>query len=250
MSTVGKALDILEVIARNCDGISLSELAEVTKLNRTTVHRILSVLVDRRYIHQQGKKGKYTLGLKFIQYGKLNNTAALIKDKALPYLQRLCNEISETVNIAVLDGVEAVGIAIVASDRILQVVPTLPSKFPLHCTSLGKVLLANLPDDEIDRMIEVIGLASFTENTVTDGDRLKKELKVARREGYAIDNEEYLLWIRSVAAPVRGEDGTVIAAISLVGPTVRIDKARMAQLVPLAKSYALEISRSLGYRGD
>ena len=122
MTTVGKALDILEAILKNKGEVGLADLAKMTGLNRTTVHRIISILVKRDYLYQRSKGEKYSLGLKFFQYSDITYTASSIKDQALPYLQNLCNEISETVNMAILDGVTPVGITAIAAERILRVV--------------------------------------------------------------------------------------------------------------------------------
>ena len=249
MSTVGKALDILEAILKNKDEVGLADLAKMTGLNRTTVHRICSVLVKRDYLYQKNKGGKYSLGLKFLQYSSMANTAASIKDQALPYLQHLCNEISETTNIAILDGVAPVSIAVIAAERILKVAPNLVDRYPLHCTALGKIFLAYMPDKRIESIINM-GLNAHTENTKTDSDRLKKEIEIIRRDGIAFDDEEYLLGVRSAAAPVKDENGNILAAISFVGPSVRISKLRMLQLAPMVKNCALEISRSIGYKGE
>jgi IclR family KDG regulon transcriptional repressor len=250
MSTVGKALDILEAILRNRDEVGLAALAKMTGLNRTTVHRISSILVKRGYLYQKGKGGKYSLGLKFLQYSDISNAAASIKEQALPYLQKLCDEISETVNMAILNGVEAVGIAFIATDRILQVVPGLVDRYPFHCTALGKILLAYMPDERIENIIKTKGLNAYTDNTTTDATRLKKEIATIKRDGIAFDDEEYSLGVRSAASPIKGEQGDVLAAVSFVGPSVRISKSRMIQLAPMVKNCALEISRSLGYQGE
>lgn len=250
MSTVAKALDIIEAISKHKDGVSLSDLAAQTRLNRTTVYRILSVLASRGYVYQQGKKGKYTFGLSFLQYSDITNAATSIKDKALPYMHNLCNEISETVNMAILDGIDAIGISVIAADRILQVVPSIINKYPLHCTSIGKVLLASMPQEKIDRVINVTRLEAYTDNTITDAARMKAELETIRQDGAAFDDEEYMPGIRSAAAPLKGENGDVLAAISFVGPTVRIGKSRLVQLTPMLKNYALDISFALGYTGN
>ena len=250
MSTVGKAIDILEATLKHRDEVGLADLANLTGLNRTTVYRITSILVKRGYLYQRRKGQKYSLGIKFLQYSKITNTAVNIKEQALPHLQKLCNEISETINMAVLDGVEPVSMVIVAADRILSVVPGLVHKFPLHCTALGKVLLASIPDERIENIINIIGLDVLTDNTIIDKTKLKKEIEIIRRDGVAFDDEEYLLGIRSAAAPIKGENGNILAAISFVGPSVRISRVRMRQLSPMVKTCALGISRSLGYKGE
>jgi len=248
MSVVAKTLDIIEAILKNKDEVGLADLAMMTELNRTTVHRIVSVLVERGYLYQKNKGGKYSLGLKFMQYSNPNNIIISLKDKALPYMQNLCEEISETVNMAILDGLEAVGIAAIAAERILLVMPGAVNKFPLHCTAIGKILLANMPDEKIENLIKIIGLRAYTDNTITDTLQFIKEIKAIRRDGIAYDDEEYSLGIRSAAAPIRDDGRNVIAAISFVGPTVRISKSKLIQLGTALKNCASRISFSLGYK--
>lgn len=250
MSTVDKALDILEAFFKSKEEVGLDELAKITGLNRTTVHRLNSILVKRNYLYQKNKGGKYSLGFKFFQYSNVANTTTSIKTKALPYLHNLCNEISETVNMAMLDGVTPVAVAVVAAERILQVVPGMVSRYPLHCTAIGKIFLADMTEERINNIIKIIRPDAYTENTITDIDRLNKEIEIIRRDGIAFDDEEYLLGVRSAAAPVKDENGNVLAAISFAGPSARISKSRMIQLAPMVKSCALDISLSLGYSDE
>jgi DNA-binding IclR family transcriptional regulator len=250
MSVVNKTLAILEATLKSKDEVSLTDLAKLTGLNRTTVHRISSILAGRGYLYQKGKGGKYSPGLKLLQYGDITNIASTIKQLALPYMQNLCDEIDETVNMSVLNGVKPVGIAIVAAERILQIAPASTNGLPLHCTAIGKILLAHIPDERIDTIISIIGLSTYTDNTTTDVVRLKKEIDTIRRDDVAYDDEEYVDGIKSVAAPIKGANGNVLAAISFVGPSVRISKLKMRQLAPLVKNCALKISKLLGYTGE
>jgi IclR family KDG regulon transcriptional repressor len=155
MSVVEKTLDILEATLRSKDEIGLADLAKLTGLNRTTVHRISSTLVRRGYLYQKGKGGKYSPGLKFLQYSNVNDIASTIKQLALPYLQNLCNEIDESINMSILDGIKPVGIASVAAERILQIAPASLNALPLHCTAIGKILLAHIPDERLDNIINL-----------------------------------------------------------------------------------------------
>ncbi len=249
MKTVGKAFDILETIMKSGDPIGLTDLAKMTGLNRTTTYRISSFLTKRGYLYQKKKGDKYSLGLKFLQYNKASNFATTIKEQSLPYMQNLCDEISETVNIAILDGIEAICVGVVAADRILQVIPGSVNLYPLHSTAIGKVFLAYFPEDKVKEFVSIRGLKAYTDNTITNMDRLMREIEDIRHEGVAFDDEEYSLGIRSAAAPVRDAKENVLASISFAGPSVRISKMRMIQLAPMVKNCALKISQSMGYQG-
>lgn len=250
MKVIEKTLDIIEAILETGDEVGLANLAEITGFNRTTVHRIVSLLVERGYLYQKSKGDKYSLGLKFLQYSNPNRTITNLKEKALPYMQNLCDEISETINMAILDGYESVGIAVVAAERLLRVVPGEVNKYPLHCTAIGKIHLAYMSDEKIESFINILSLPAYTDNTLTDPIQLIKEIKVIRRDGIAFDDEEYSIGIRSAAAPLRDNSGVTLAAISFVGPTVRISKPKLIQLSSALKNCALKISLSLGYNEE
>lgn len=250
MSVVKKTLDIIEAVLKTGDEISLADLAKITGVNRTTVHRISAILVERGYLYQKKRGDKYSLGLKFLQYSRQSSAVVGIRDTVLPFLQNLCDETSETVNVAMLNGIEAFTVASIgAEDRVLLVAPNPSNKFPLHCTAMGKILLVSMENKKIKNIIDIIGLNAYTDNTITDADQLIKEIEKIRRNGVAYDDEEYWIGIRSTAAPIMGEGGDVIAGMSVVGPSVRISKSKMIQLAPVVKNCALKISQSLGYTG-
>ena len=251
MGVERKTFDVLEAVLRHGGEISLAELAIMTGLNRTTVHRISSVLAQGGYLYQKRKGEKYSLGIKFLQYGKPNNVFTVMRDKSLPYLQNLCNEISETVNMVMLHGIETITVvSITAENRPLLVAPNPSIKFSLHCTAIGKILLASMSNSKIEMTINVLGLKAYTDNTITDINRLMDEIKEIRSCGVAYDDEERWLGIRSTAASVKDEEGDTLAALSVVGPSVRISKSKMTQIAPIVKNCALSISRSLGYVGQ
>ena len=250
MSTIEKALDILETINSSDNELGLADLARLTGGNRPTAYRICAVLVKRGYLNQKQKRGKYSLGYKFMQYCHKNTLVSRIKDTDSPFLQTLCTETSESVNLTILDGIFAKNIAILSAERLLQVVPQIEKTLALHCTATGKILLAFLPEEKKETVIHSIDLSSNTDNTITDIVHLKKELAKVRSEGIAFDNEEYMLGVRSVAAPVRDDMGDVLAAISLIGPSIRMGDARLMQLTAIVKKCALDISRALGSMGE
>lgn len=250
MNTVEKTLEIIESILKHTDGADLRDIANTTGLNPSTVHRVSSILVKRGYLAHSNKRGKYFPGSKLLQISGALDRHTYIKERSFPFLKKLCDDISETVNMTILDGVEHVGIIVIPPKYALQVVPGVGNRRPLHCTSNGKIFLAYMPDERIDHIVSVLGLTPYTEKTITDFSQLKKEIETIRRDGVAFDDEEFEAGIRSAAAPIKGENGNVLAAISFIGPSVRISSLKMRQLAPMVRSCALEISRSLGYKGE
>jgi len=251
MSTVEKAFDVLETILNRNTEVNLAEIADMTGLNKSTAYRMCNLLVKRGYLNQGEKRGKYSLGMKFFQYWNSSNFYEKLKDDALPYLQALSNEFGESVNMAILEGIKLISISSVAAESILSVTPsTTMGRLPLHCTAIGKVLLACKPRDKIENIIKIVGLKLYTDHTLIDMSQLLHEIDIIRHEGVAFDDEEYAIGVRSIAVPIASKEKEFIAAVSLVGPSARISKAKMTQLTPRMKYYALQISRSLGFNGQ
>ena len=248
MSTGERVLDIFEAILNNKDEIALVDLAKATGQTMSTTHRICSVLIKRRYLYQRGKRGKYSLGYKFLLFNDIANTSSNIKTEAMPFLKDLYEKISETVILSVFDGIEPVDIASVVPDLILKAVPGLNPMSPFHCTPSGKVLLAHMPDEMIEKILSTLELTPYTELTITDVNRLRSELKTIVKGGIAYDDEEFLIGLRSAAAPVRGENGEVFACVSYLAPSTRVSSLKMKQFTPLVKACALSVSKALGYQ--
>jgi len=250
MIVVEKLLSILDAVM-DCGGeASLSDLAKMTGLHISAVRRFTSTLVDKGYLYQGTRGGKYSPGLKLLRFGELISVTANIKELALPLLKELCDKVSETVVLAVLDQIDCVNILTVGSEHILQVVPRTLAKLPLHCTATGKILLAYMPQEKFDNIDSILELTAYTDNTITDWSQLKSELETIKNSGIAYDNEEHLTGIRGIGAPIRGSNGNVIATVAIVAPSSRISTAKMHQIAPQVERCAIKISHLLGYDGE
>jgi len=250
VKTVQKTLDILEAFLKQEDEIGIVELANLSRLSISTAHRIASTLVRRGYLNQRQKREKYSLSPKLLQFSSIIKSRVKVRDVALPFLDKLNKMTDESVNLAILDADSAVFIEHIESSRYLRISPLVGTREPLHCTAVGKVLLAYMREEELERFLNSKGLSYHTENTITDSSKLKKELSIIRQEGVAIDNEEFQLGARCVASPVKDCNGNVMAAVSVSGPSVRLNGERTRELKLLVKSRVLEISRAIGYRGE
>jgi len=253
MQVIEKQLIVLEAIAelKNENGFSVADLVEKTGFNSSAVHRICSVLVKRGYLFHKHKRSKYLISQKFLLFSGINKYALGIKELALPFLERLCKETSETVDLLIFDGTSLFSMATILPKQFLQAVPDIASvqPFPLHGTAIGKMLLASLSDEKYNKVVADMALTANTENTIQDREKLRAEIEVIRRENIAYDIEEFFTGIMSVAAPIKNDSSEIIGAISIVGPSIRIDRSKLKQFAPVARSYALQISRSLGYKG-
>ncbi|OGO22540.1 MAG: hypothetical protein A2144_02280 [Chloroflexi bacterium RBG_16_50_9] len=247
MKTVKKVLDILEVFLDNREEHGISELVEITGQNISTVHSILQELARRGYIRQKQKRGKYSLGLKFLSFSNTLNKIMTIEDIVHPFIVELSKEVNETVNLAVLDGNHATNIAIIHSIHKLRVVMDQSVGLPLYCTGVGKVFLAGMTDEDLDQYLKNEKLIANTLKTITAGVKLKNQIRKIRRIGIAYDNEEHEIGIRNVAVPVRDGNGKITLAVGVQGPSVRLSLKRAKQIAPIIKKYATAISELLGY---
>lgn len=249
MKTVQKVLSLFEVFLKHPGEIGIVELANLSRLNVSTAHRIASALIKAGYLNQHQKREKYSLSPKLLEFSIIIKREVKIGDVAYPFLVELNKAVNESANLSILDRNEAVNIVHVESSHDLRITIQVGARIPLHCTAAGKVLLAHMPEKELAKFLKSKGLLYHTENTTIDVDRLKEELFIIKRDGIAIDNEEYELGVKCVGAPVRNNNGDVVAAVSISEPSARLNSSRLQELKSLVVTCGLEISRAMGYGG-
>lgn len=248
MDAINKAFEILELFLHSDNELSINDVSEQTKITYPTAHRITSTLVKRGYLIQPEKRGKYS-----VHPAKLSEFIGIIKRKlnvrtvATPYLHDLSQTVNEAVLLAVRRGQSAINIDVVNRGRLLNVTPD-TATLGLYHTGAGKIFLAYLSEKEYQDYLNNLNIVAKTPNTIIDKDALTKQMNEIRRNGVAFDDEENETGLRSVAAPIRDWEGKVVAAISIIGPTARINKLRLAELSPIIKDYALRISQAMGVR--
>ncbi|MGD2184862.1 MAG: IclR family transcriptional regulator [Desulfobacterales bacterium] len=252
VQTIERVATIFDVMAQSVQGISLKELSAKVGLPKGTTHRLLASLAYFGYVRQVSESKNYQLGFKLVELGNRLLDQLDLRTQARPFLINLCKRTNETVHLVILDQNEALYVDKVESDEKpggLQMVSRIGSRMPAHCSSVGKVFLAQLSDSELDTLIKEKGLIKRTVNTISDPDKLKQHLKGIRQKGYAVDDEENEKGIRCVGAPIFNRQGQVIAAISISGPTVRITKKVIQQnLKNEVIRTALDISGEFGYQ--
>ncbi|OLN27875.1 IclR family transcriptional regulator [Desulfosporosinus metallidurans] len=246
--SVAKALMILNVLAEHQREMSLGDIAKEMQLAKSTAYGLLATLRDFGYIEQSPLDGKYRLGIRLFEVGNIVANSWDVRQVAAPFIQTLVDELGETVHLVVLDKGEVLYIDKRESTKSLRIVSQVGTRLPAHCTGVGKVFLANLPINEVRRIIATKGLSRYTKNTITDFSRLEEELNLVRQQGYAMDNEEIMESLRCVAVPLRDHTGKVCAAISVSGPLSRFDGEQLESIVNLIVRIGQEISTSLGYR--
>jgi len=253
--SVERGLAILSSFSADRRLIGVSEVAQELGLSRSTAHRYIATLARLGYLYQDPTTRKYVLGPRVLELGFTAINSMELRDVAAPQLRRLCDETGHTVNMAILDDVDIVYIERFRASRRNQDAIDLDlhvgSRLPAYCTSMGKVLLAFLPDVERDEVLKRITFARRGPNTLTSRTALLAELERVRGSGIAVNNEELAYGLRSVAVPVIAADGAAVAAVNLAAHrTMASLDDLVARIGPLMQRTAAEISAQLGYRPD
>ena len=214
-----RGLAILSSFTASQSLLGISELARMLGLNRSTTHRYVSTLVALGYLEQDAATRRYRLGPRVIDLGLSAINSMEVREISLPHLQQLSDETGHTVNMAILDGVDIVYVERCRSSRHgrreIDLNLHVGSRLPAYCTSMGKVLLAFLPDERGAEALAKLQLTKRGPNTITSRAALRAELGQVCARGYAVNNEELAHGLRSVAVPVRGRADEVEAAINL-----------------------------------
>lgn len=244
VQSVDRAISVLELLAQGEAGIT--EIAGELGVHKSTVSRLVSVLESRGLVEQLGERGKYAIGFGVVRLAGAATGRMDLSKLGQPVCETLADSFGETVNIAVHDAGVAINITQARGSAAVSAVNWIGRRTPLHATSSGKILLAYLPADERKRLAS-LPLDAYTENTVVDGERLLAELETVALQGYAACFEELELGLHAVAVPVRGHRGEVVAAMSASGPSYRLSRQRVEEIVPAMSAAADDLSAQLGY---
>jgi len=247
VQSIERALDILELLAKEGQPMRLTDLSLKLGQHKSTVHRLLATLERRQYVEQHRDTGRYGLGLRVFELGARVFNKMELRVEVNPFLRELVDRTSETAHLVIRDGWEAVYIDKVESPHSIRMYSEIGKRTPLYCTSMGKVLLAGMSDDEIERFLREVKLVRYTPNTITDPNELRRHLHQVRINGYAIDDAEHEENVRCIGAPIRDYMGRVIGAVSLAGPSMRITRERMGELAKVLKEVTARISARFGY---
>ena len=249
VQSVVRALTLLEALADQHGDIGIAELSRRVGLHVSTAHRILGTLVSRGYARQSPESGRYALGAKTFHIAESYLGQMDLRRLVRPVLERLSRETGETANLVILDGRDALYLDKVESPRSLRIFSRIGRRAPLYCTAVGKVLLADLPMDEVNSLLDGGALDALTRATVTSRNQLRQELRKVQEQGFALDIEECEDGASCIAVPVRNSRGETVAAIGISGPSSRMNAQRIAELVPAVMRSGSEASEQLGFHG-
>jgi len=243
IQVIERMFSLIDVLASREEAISLKEISEKTGLHPSTTHRILNDLAVGRFVDRP-EAGSYRLGMRLLELGNLVKGRLNVRDAALGPMRELHKLTQQPVNLSMRQGDEIVYIERSYSERSgMQVVRAIGGRAPLHLTSTGKLFLSTGDTRQVRAYALRTGLAGHTRNSLTDLDRLERELALVRRHGYARDNEELELGVRCIAAGIFDDTGKLVAGLSISAPAERLQDDWIKALVDTAAS----ISEALGY---
>ena len=249
LTSLEKALRLVDAVAK-AGNAGLRELAAELGFPPSTVHRLLTVLTASRYLTQNPATKKYRLSLRFLELGAMVRENLDVITAARPHMTELMEATSETVNLALFDGAGIAYVDQVAnSNSFLRMFTRVGTRAALHCTGVGKACLAGLPKDFVTGYWQVAEKRRYTEKTIVDEPRLNRELQVIHRQGYAVDDEEMEVGVRCVASAIRQDRNSIVAGVSISGPSSRLTTERMSLMGELVRQAAARISADLGYSG-
>lgn len=251
MQVIDRTFDILELIARAGDDVSISEVHATLGLPLGTVHRLMGMLVKRGYAIQDPRTRRYGPGPMLAEIGgAIRNQRFDLQHVAQAHLGALATQTGETSNLVVRQGKYIVYLAQVPSRYLVRTFVEVGQRAPLYCTGGGKAILSGFSSEQLDEYLASFRPKAWTPKTITSAEELKASLAAAQESGFALDNEERELGVRCVAAPIFDRTGTCIAALSLSGPVTRIGPESAEQMGPLVREAAEACSAQLGYRGS
>lgn len=249
IQSVSHALDILESFTKTEDELGVTELSKRLALHKNNVFRLLATLEHRGYIEQNKATENYRLGAKTLQIGSIFIEQRECRRQARPIIENLMAVSGETAVVAVLRGSKVIYMDSVETNKTVRAVSRIGAMLSAHCTAVGKVQLAVLSAGDIERLYPEAALSPLTEKSIKTRDSLLAELKRTAEKGYAVENEECDLEVRSVAVPVKDFSKKIIAAIGIIAPAGRLLEERLEKggLISQIQEAGAALSAKLGY---
>lgn len=242
VQSVDRAIDILEALSGAGREMQLGEIAEAVGLNVSTCHHLINTFVARGFVGRNPYNRSYFLGRRIFELSNARVEQFNLVERAQPELRRLNEATLETVHLAAMQGVELVTLTKIDSPHAVRVgADTIGKAGAMHATAIGKAVLAWLPEHELERVVELSGLEAFTARTCTSFESLKEELRLVRRRGYALDDEEFQPGVYCIGCAVRNMTGGVIASISCSMPKMRATRAQQGAV----RRHVIECARNL-----
>ena len=246
VQALDRAFAVLDLLGESDMPLGLAQVASSLQLHKSTAHRFLMVLERHRMVERTGN-GKFRLGLRLFDYGNRAIEQYDLRDRAQPHLRRLVAETEETAHLCILEGARVVYIDKIEPARSVRMITRIGASNPVYCTSVGKAILAFLPEDRIADIVRRVRFERFTHRTISTPEALRAEIEKTHRRGYAVDDEEFEEGLRCIAVPILDAQRLPVAAVSVSGPSFRVT----AQKLPSIANHLLQcvrgISTDMGY---
>jgi DNA-binding IclR family transcriptional regulator len=246
VQALDRAFAVLDLLGESETPLGLAQVAASLQLHKSTAHRFLMV-VERHRMVERTINGKFRLGLRLFDFGNRAIEQYDLRDRAQPHLRRLVSETEETAHLALLEAARVIYIDKIEPTRAVRMITRIGASNPVHCTSVGKAILAFLPPERANEVLRRIRYERTTSRTITTPEALRAELEKTKRRGYAVDDEELEEGLRCIAVPLLDAQRLPVAAVSVSGPSFRVT----AQKLPAIANHLLQcvrgISMDMGY---
>ncbi len=241
MTSLARGLAVVQAFSDSRKPQTIANISQKTGIPRAAVRRCLHTLRELGYV--DAELNNFSLRPKVLTLGYSYLSSTPLTVSAQPYLNEISRTLNESSSMAVLEDGEVLYVARAATSRVMSVALNTGSRLPAYCTSLGRVMLAHLPPDELEQYLAKTKLRAMTENTVVNQKRLREILADVRRDGYAINDEELELGLRSIAVPVRGASGQVLAALNVGAQAARVSVKQLEkEFLPVLVRGAQELA--------
>jgi IclR family transcriptional regulator, acetate operon repressor len=246
VQSLDRALRLLEVLSDADVGFRLVDLARRAELPVSTTHRLLLTLESRRFVQFDRARSLWSVGASCLSVGANFQRRRALASQALPYMDALSREAGQTINLGVVDDGSVVFVTQVEHNPSQRATARPGGRSPLHCSGIGKSLLAAMPDGRVRQLLARHGMPKVTANSITDSDAFCEALRAVRSRGFALDDQENTSGLRCVASTIYGEYGQPLAAISIAAPTAQMGDVRIAELGRLVSQAATAITEATG----
>jgi DNA-binding IclR family transcriptional regulator len=246
--SVERALAILEAVAQEPDGLSNATISRKLQIPKSSASYILRTLEAQHYLKREEATGRCRIGLKILSLSRGALSGLDVREVALPVMRHLMEKTNLTCHLAILDGPDAVYIEKVEPQGFIRMDTWVGRRMRVHATSVGKALVAHIPQERLERILSESGTEKRTAKTITMLPKLLKELEKVRAQGYAVDDEENNIGARCVGSPVFNQHGEIEAAVGLSGTVNQVNPQTMPRIVEALKDAARQVSMQLGYR--
>ncbi|MDE3163081.1 MAG: IclR family transcriptional regulator [Acidobacteriota bacterium] len=242
VQALDRAFAVLDLLGESDTPLGLAQVASSLQLHKSTAHRFLMVL-ERHHMVERTGTGKFRLGLRLFDFGNRAIEQYDLRDRAQPHLRRLVAETEETAHLCILEQARVIYIDKIEPARSVRMITRIGSSNPVHCTSVGKAILAFLPEDRIEDVIRRTRFERFTHRTIATPEALRAEIEKTKRRGYAVDDEELEEGLRCIAVPLLDGQRQPVAAVSVSGPSFRVT----AQKLPSIANHLLHCVRGIAH---